>query len=435
VNVYQLIKAKRDGLALTREEIELLISGFTKGEIPDYQFAAFLMAVFLRGMTFQETTHLTMAMMNSGKVFDLSDLPGLKIDKHSTGGVGDTVSLILAPLVAACGVIVPMVSGRGLGHTGGTLDKLESIPGFRTDLSYREFRTSLKAIGCAMTGPTRELAPADKKIYALRDVTATVDSIPLIAASIMSKKLAEGIDGLVLDVKTGSGAFMPRRSDARKLAQTMIEIGTRMGRKMVAVITRIDQPLGRAVGNALEVIETLEALKGRGEPDLMEVTLELGIEMLVMAGCKSRPAAAQKLSTALSDGSALRCFRRLVSRQGGDQRVGDDYARLPAARYAVKARAPDSGFVQALDTLRIGMLAVRLGAGRARKEDKIDPAVGFWFRRKIGDRVLEGDVLADVRINNRKLGQEIARELAECYQVGRTRVKPPRLIIERLGGK
>jgi pyrimidine-nucleoside phosphorylase len=434
VNVYELIKAKRDGRALSPDEIEFLISGYTSGTIPEYQFSAFLMAVYFRGMTFKETTRLTMAMMNSGKVFNLSDIPGRKIDKHSTGGVGDKVSLILAPLVAACRVTVPMVSGRGLGHTGGTLDKLESIPGFRTNLSSGEFRRNLEQIGVAMMGQTGELAPADKKIYALRDVTATVDSIPLIAASIMSKKLAEGIDGLVLDVKTGRGAFMTRRKDARRLAETMIAIGRGTGKPVVALITGMDQPLGRAVGNAVEVIETIEALKGNWPQDLKEVTLELCARMLMMgrATAFTRQRARAELAHALRTGAALDRFRQMVKAQGGDDRVADDYSLLPAARHGLKAVAPRSGFVQGMDTQRIGMLSVRLGAGRARKEDTVDPAVGFWFRRKLGDRVRKGEVLADVLANNEKLGRETARELAECYEIGPRKVRPPRLIIDRI---
>ena len=341
MNVYELVKAKRDGRELTAEEIRHLVSGFSLGTIPDYQISAFLMAVFFRGMTFRETTALTMAMMNSGKVFDLSGIPGPKIDKHSTGGVGDKVSLVLAPLVAACGVKVPMVSGRGLGHTGGTLDKLEAIPGFRTDLSYSEFRRNLKRVGCAMIGQTRELAPADKKMYALRDVTATVDSIPLIAASIMSKKLAEGIDGLVLDVKTGNGAFMTRRADACELAQTMIAVGKGMGKKMVALITDMNQPLGRAVGNSLEVIEAIEALKGRGEPDLMDVTMTLAAEMLMMAKVATTPQRVCELvGHAIGSGSALKCFKEMMKAQGGDPWVVDDYSLLPIARHRFTLGTP-----------------------------------------------------------------------------------------------
>jgi pyrimidine-nucleoside phosphorylase len=433
-NVYELVKAKRDGRELTAEEIRQLVAGFSLGTIPDYQLAAFLMAVFFRGMTFRETTALTVAMMNSGKVFDLSDIPGPKIDKHSTGGVGDKVSLVLAPLAAVCGIKVPMVSGRGLGHTGGTLDKLEAIPGFRVGLSYSEFRRNLKRVGCAMMGQTRELAPADKKMYALRDVTATVDSISLIAASIMSKKLAEGIDGLVLDVKTGNGAFMTGRADARELAQTMIAVGKGMGRNVAALITDMNQPLGRAVGNSLEMIEAIEALKGRGEPDLMEVTVSLVAEMLMMGRVVTSPQQACDLvGRAIGGGSALERFRRMVKAQGGDPRVVDDYARLPMARHRFTLGAPGTGYIQSMDTRRIGVLAVELGAGRMKLGDRVDRGVGFWFRKKLRDRVERGDVVAEVLANDPKQGKRIARELGDCFSLGAKKPPANRLVVERVG--
>jgi pyrimidine-nucleoside phosphorylase len=436
MNVYELVKAKRDGRELARQEIEFLVSGFTLGAIPDYQFSAFLMAVYFRGMSFAETTALTMAMMNSGKVFDLSGIPGPKIDKHSTGGVGDKVSLVLAPLVAACGVKVPMVSGRGLGHTGGTLDKLEAIPGFRTDLSFAEFRQGLNRNGFAMMGQTKALAPADKKMYALRDVTATVDSIPLIAASIMSKKLAEGIDGLVLDVKTGNGAFMHDVSESRRLAETMSAIGKGMGRKVTALITDMNQPLGRAAGNSIEVIEAIEALKGNGEPDLMEVTLTLAAQMLLMSKVARTPQqVCDLMGRAIGSGAALERFRRMVKLQGGDPRVIDDYALLPTARLRFTLGAFRSGFVQQMDTLRIGMLAVELGAGRQKQDDTIDPAVGFWFRKKVGDRVLKGDVVAEVLANDPKPGKRIAAELGDCIKIGAQRPEPTRMILEIRAGE
>ena len=433
MTVYELIKAKRDGRELSRSEIESLVSCYVTGVIPDYQMSAFLMAVWFRGMTGDETVHLTQAIMNSGRVLDLSAVTGPKIDKHSTGGVGDKVSLALAPMVAACGVKVPMVSGRGLGHTGGTLDKLESIPGFRTNLTGREFRRNLQKVGCAMMGAGTELAPADRKLYALRDVTATVDSIPLIASSIMAKKMAEGIDALVLDVTTGNGAFMVRPSDARRLARTMIEIGATMGKRVTALVTDMSQPLGRAVGNALEVIESIELLKGHGEPDLTEVTFALGEEMLVLAEmAASHNVARAKLRSVVVDGSALGLFRKLIRFQGGDESVVDDYARLPTARCVLKCRAPESGFVQQMDTFRIGMLGVQLGAGRQRTEDRIDPAVGFWFRKKTGERVERGEVLVDVLANDRKLGRRIAGDVAACYRIGRSRSRRRKVIVERI---
>lgn len=434
MNVYELVKAKRDGRELARAEIDFLVSGFTRGAIPDYQFSSFLMAVYFRGMSLAETRALTMAMMNSGKVFDLSGIPGPKIDKHSTGGVGDKVSLVLAPLVAACGVKVPMVSGRGLGHTGGTLDKLEAIPGFRTDLSFTEFRQGLNRNGFAMMGQTKELAPADKKMYALRDVTATVDSIPLIAASIMSKKLAEGIDGLVLDVKTGNGAFMNDIARSRRLAETMIAIGKGMGKKVTALITDMNQPLGRTIGNSVEVIEAIEALKGNGEQDLMEVTLALAAQMLLMSKvARTTRQVCDLIWRAIDSGAALEHFRRMVKLQGGDARVIDDYARLPSAPLRFLPRAHRSGFVQKMDTFRIGMLAVELGAGRQKQDDRIDPAVGFRFRKKVGDRVQKGEVVAEVLANNPKLGRRIAGELGDCIKIGARRPGPTRMILGVLG--
>lgn len=434
VQVYELIRAKREGRALTRQEIEFLVSGLTRGTIPEYQFAAFLMAVFFRGMTFDETFYLTAAMMHSGRVFDLKGIPGRKVDKHSTGGVGDKVSLILAPLVAACGVCVPMVSGRGLGHTGGTLDKLESIPGFRTDLKYSEFRRVLKRVGCAIMGQTAELTPADKKIYALRDVTATVDSIPLIAASIMSKKLAEGIDALVLDVKCGQGAFMADIRSARQLARTMIAIGQRMNKPVAVLITSMDQPLGRMVGNALEMIEAIETLKGKGEPDVLAVVRALATEMLLLGSTvkMSRARAETRLRQALQSGAALNRFRQMIAAQGGDVRIIDDYTRLPTARYKLPVHARQNGFVQEIDTLRVGLLAVELGAGRATKEATIDPAVGFRFHCKVGDRVPKGQILADVFANEPRLGARIAQDLSSCFRLGPKQPAPPRLIRERI---
>ncbi|MFB0509558.1 MAG: thymidine phosphorylase [bacterium] len=429
MNTYEIIKKKRDGKALTKEEINFLINGYTKHNIKDYQLAAFLMAVCYRDMSFDETTNLTIAMMDSGKVFDLSAIPGIKVDKHSTGGVGDKVSLILAPLVACCGVVVPMVSGRGLGHTGGTLDKLESIPDFRTNLTYQEFVTNLKSIGLAMMGPTEELAPADRKIYALRDVTATVDSIPLIAASIMSKKLAEGIDGLVLDVKTGSGAFMPELSLAKKLAKIMIELGKRMNKKVTAFITDMSQPLGRTVGNALEVIEAIEALKGKGEKDLMEVVLTLGEAMLLMGKKANTKNKARKLlQQSIDQRNALEKFRQLVRLQGGDERVIDDYSLLATAQYQIEIKSSKAGYVAKIDTQKIGMLAVELGAGRKKLEDRIDPAVGFIVNKKIGDLVRVGDILALVLANDIDLARDIALKFSGCYSFRKNRVFKPKLI-------
>lgn len=433
MTAYEIIKKKRDGKTLSREEINFLVCGYTNDEIPDYQFASFLMAVYFQGMNFEETTTLTFAMMNSGKVFDLSAIPGIKIDKHSTGGVGDKVSLILAPLVAACGVIVPMVSGRGLGHTGGTLDKLESIPGFRTNLSYDEFVSNLKHIGIAMIGQTKELAPSDKKIYALRDVTATVDSIPLISASIMAKKLAEGIDGLVLDVKTGSGAFMTKLSEAKKLAQTMIAIGKRMNKKVSALITDMNQPLGKAVGNALEVIESIEAFKGKGEKDLMEIVFVLAEEMLLMSQpAKTKTQVRKLLKQAIENGKALNKFRALIRLQGGNEKVIDDYSLLPKAKYQIEVKSSKSGYIAEIDTQRIGMLAIELGAGRKRIDDIIDPSVGFIINKKIGASVKTNDILASVLANDKGLAEEIANKLRDCYSFSKNKTREPKLVITKI---
>src|SRR4051812_13015896 len=338
-----IILSKRDGRSLTRDEICFFVDGVTSGSLPDYQASALLMAILLRGMTPEETAWLTDAMVHSGVRVDLADIPGVKVDKHSTGGVGDKTSLILAPLAAACGVPVPMMSGRGLGHTGGTLDKLEAIPGFRVDLSLDEMKAALARVGCAMIGQTSEIAPADKKLYALRDVTGTVESIPLISASIMSKKIAEGIDALVLDVKTGSGAFMKTAADSRRLAEMLVAIGNASGVKTEAVITEMEAPLGFAVGNALEVIECLDILKGKERGDLVDVSIELIVRMLLLAGVASdRDDAARQVRDAISSGRALERFRQMIEGQGGDPRVVDDYSRMPAApaRHAVAAYRP-----------------------------------------------------------------------------------------------
>ncbi|MBU1355740.1 MAG: thymidine phosphorylase [Candidatus Edwardsbacteria bacterium] len=429
---YEIIYKKRNGGELTPGEIKWFISGYTAGDIPDYQAAALLMAIFLKGMTAPETTELAMAMMNSGRVFDLSDIPGIKVDKHSTGGVGDKVSIILAPIVAAAGVPVPMVSGRGLGHTGGTLDKLESIPGFRTNLSYEEFRHTLARIGLAMMGQTPDLAPADKKLYALRDVTATVDCIPLIAASIMSKKLAEGADGLVLDVKTGSGAFMQKQEDALALTKTMTAIGQGMGKKMKSLITDMNQPLGRTVGNALEIEECVDCLKGSGPGDLMEVTYALGAEMLVMGERATDVESGRRiLQQVVTSGQGLEKFREMVSAHGGNVKVADDYKNiLPQAKHGVEAKADKSGYIYSMDNREVGLAGVFLGCGRLKMEDIIDPAVGFIFERKIGDAVKPGDTIVKVLCNDEQKGREAARRLVNCINISEAKPEAVKLIKE-----
>jgi pyrimidine-nucleoside phosphorylase len=392
VRAVDIIMKKRDGGVLDRAAISAFVNGVTWGSWPDYQASALLMAILLRGMTPEETTALTTAMVDSGIRVDLRQIPGIKVDKHSTGGVGDKTSLILAPLVASCGVPVPMMSGRGLGHTGGTLDKLESIPGFRVGLSLEEMQRALARVGCAMIGQTRDVAPADKTLYALRDVTGTVESIPLISASIMSKKIAEGIDALVLDVKTGSGAFMKTEADSRRLAESLVAIGNASGVKTEAIITAMETPLGDAVGNALEVIECVEVLKGRGPADLIEVSLELAARMLMCGGVAAdRDAAFAMSQKAIASGAALERFTRIIEEQGGDPRVVDDYARMPSVAERVSIRAPRTGFLVRVDAELVGRASVALGAGRDRVEDVVDPAVGIVVRCKPGTEVTKGD--------------------------------------------
>jgi pyrimidine-nucleoside phosphorylase len=392
-----IIIKKRDGGALKRDEIAHFVHGVTTGSLPDYQASALLMAILLRGMTAEETAWLTESMVDSGVRVDLRGVPGIKVDKHSTGGVGDKTSLVLAPLAAACGVRVPMMSGRGLGHTGGTLDKLESMPGFRVNLSLEEMQTALLTVGCAMLGQTAQIAPADKKLYALRDVTGTVESIPLISASIMSKKIAEGIDALVLDVKAGRGAFMKTEADARRLAESLVSIGNASGIRTEAVITAMDAPLGRAVGNALEVIECIEVLKGSGPPDLIEVSVELTARMLVVGGVAAdRPDADRQVQRAIDSGAGLERFRRMVEHQGADPRLVDDYSRLPSAPLRHLVTATRAGYVSGVDAEMVGRASVALGAGRNRMDDPVDPAVGVLLLAKPGDAIAKGDPVFEI---------------------------------------
>ena len=392
-----IIIKKRDGSALSHEEISFFVAGVTDGTWPEYQASSLLMAIVLRGMTPQETAWLTDAMVKSGIRVDLSSIPGIKVDKHSTGGVGDKTSLILAPIVAACGLPVPMMSGRGLGHTGGTLDKLESIPGFSVRLSLEDMLRALEKTGCAMLGQTDQIAPADKTLYALRDVTGTVESIPLISASIMSKKIAEGIDALVLDVKTGSGAFMKTEADSRRLAESLVAIGNASGVKTEAIITDMDAPLGRAVGNANEVIECIEAMQGRGPADLMEVTMALTGRLLMLGKVASTPAEAARLAQKTIDsGSALDRFRRIIEVQGGDPRVVDDVSRLPHVNEHRAVKVTRSGYVVRMDAELVGRASVALGAGRDRVADPVDPAVGIMVNARPGDKISAGDALLDV---------------------------------------
>jgi pyrimidine-nucleoside phosphorylase len=428
----EIIKKKRDGSPLTREEIDFSIQGYTDGTIPDYQMAALLMAIVLKGMSEEETLFFTKAMLHSGKSFDLSHIPGKKVDKHSTGGVGDKVSLILAPLVASCGVLVPMVSGRGLGHTGGTLDKLESIPGFRTNLTYREFSDTMESIGVAMMGQTSQIAPADKKMYSLRDVTGTVESIPLITASILSKKLAEGIDGLVLDVKCGTGAFMKEVNDAEALARTMKEVVRGFGKKYMSLITNMDQPLGRNVGNSVEVIESIECLKGRGTQDLMEVTYALAREMLLLGEIVEDSDAAQRiLEGTIGSGKALELFSKMVEKQGGDPRVVDDYSILPLAKNTEEIKADHPGYITNIDAYEVGLVTLALGGGRRTKEDSIDPGVGLVLKRRSGAWVEKGEVIAKVYFTN-SFADDIRKRFVSAITIEETPVEIPSMIIGKI---
>jgi pyrimidine-nucleoside phosphorylase len=425
-----IIASKRDGRTLTREQIRYFVDGVTAGTLPDYQASALLMAILLRGMTAEETAWLTDAMVHSGVRVDLRDIPGVKVDKHSTGGVGDKTSLILAPLAAACGVPVPMMSGRGLGHTGGTLDKLEAIPGFRVNLSLEEMRAALRRVGCAMIGQTAEIAPADKKLYALRDVTATVESIPLISASIMSKKIAEGIDALVLDVKTGSGAFMKTEADSRRLAESLVSIGNASGVKTEAIITAMDAPLGCAVGNALEVIECLEVLKGRGPKDLIDVSVELTARMLVLGKVADDIAAAdEQARRAIASGAGLERFRRIIEIQGGDPKVVDDYRRLPHVADRHLVAASRDGYVAAIDAELVGRASVALGAGRDRVEDPVDPAVGIIVITKPGDAVRRGDGLLELHYRDGVRLEAAIRLTSQAVTIGDGPPAPSRLIV------
>jgi pyrimidine-nucleoside phosphorylase len=429
----EIIAAKRDGERGHGSDVARVVDGLMTGELADYQMAAWLMAVFFRGLDDEETTALTDAMLRSGRVLDLSAIPGIKVDKHSTGGVGDKVSIALAPLVATCGVPVPMVSGRGLGHTGGTLDKLEAIPGFRTELPADEFVRIVRDVGCCMIGQTAEIAPADKRIYALRDVTATVECIPLIVASILSKKLAEGIDGLVLDVKVGRGAFMKDEAAARALAQALVRVGTRAGKHVVALLTDMDAPLGTAVGNALETREAFEVLAGGGPADLVECTMQLGAEMLLMGGrATDETEGRARLGEALASGSAIRTAERMIEAQGGDPRVVTDGSRLDVAPEEIVIGSPGDGFVLQADALAIGLAAVAMGAGRTRADQAVDPGVGILVLKKPGARVTRGEPLARLRVRSSAQAQAIAERVRGAFVVGDVPRPPRPLLLHRV---
>ena len=428
-----IIRRKRDGLELSSGEIQTFVAAAARGQWPDYQLSALLMAICCRGMTAEETATLTRCMADSGTRVDLSDLAGVKVDKHSTGGVGDKTSLILAPLAAACGVIVPMMSGRGLGHTGGTLDKLEAIPGYRVQLTLSEFRQVLEAVGMAMIGQTADLAPADRKLYALRDATATVESIPLITASILSKKLAEGISGLVIDVKCGSGAFMKTVEDARQLARSLIRVGTANGLTIEALITAMDSPLGEAVGNSVEVIEAIEVLKGRGPRDVSDLSIRLAAIMVRLAGlARDDHLAEQKVRAALDSGAGLERFRRSIAAQGGDPRVIEDYSRLPLAPHRHAIFAPRPGTVSEVRAETIGIGATVLGAGRERAEDAVDPGVAIQVRVRPGQRVQHGETLLELHYHSEQRLQAALPLLESAVRIDDAPPPPQPLILEML---
>jgi pyrimidine-nucleoside phosphorylase len=430
-----LIRHKRDGGALDRADIDAFVTAVTNESLPDYQTAALLMAICIRGMTAEETAALTDAMVRSGVRVSYPELQGVPVDKHSTGGVGDKTSLILAPLAAACGAVVPMMSGRGLGHTGGTLDKLEAIPGFRTGLSLEELKRAVGTIGCAMIGQTSEIAPADRRLYALRDVTGTVESIPLISASIMSKKIAEGIGGLVLDVKTGDGAFMKTEERSRALADSLVAIGEASGVRTEALITRMDAPLGRAVGNANEVIESIETLKGRGPRDLEDLSVVLAARMLVVGGIERDDRSAEsRVRQALASGAGVEMFRKVIAHQGGDPLVLDDYSRLPSAPDRTDVTAPRAGYVSALRAELIGRAAVALGAGRSRLEDVVDAGVGITVVARPGVRVAAGEPILSVHHRARVGLDEALALLSRAVDVSDESPSEAPIVVARIAG-
>lgn len=434
MNMNDIILKKRDGGELTQAEIKYFVSGYTEGEIPDYQASALLMAIYFQKMTREETFELTNAMRFSGDTIDLHEIGGIKVDKHSTGGVGDKTTLIVAPLAAACGIPVAKMSGRGLGFTGGTVDKMESIPGFQTAMESADFLKQVNDIGIAVIGQTAHITPADKKIYALRDVTGTVENLSLIASSIMSKKLAAGSDAIVLDVKCGNGAFMEKQEDAEALGRMMCDIGTAAGKKTVAVITDMSQPLGMAVGNSLEVIEAIETLKGNGPADITELSLKLAGVMIYLGGRVKTPAEGQIMAQqALHSGAALERFRKFIARQGGNPAVVDDYSLFPAASVEKNIVAEEGGFITAIHAKSIGLASQHTGAGRATKEDAVDLSAGILLHKKVGDKVNRGDVLATIYGNDKNKVLAAQKEAAGAFIVEREKSKPTDLIKEIIG--
>ena len=444
MNAVDIINKKRLGGTLTEDEIEFMVMGFTEGEIPDYQMSSLLMAICLKGMTKEETVQLTRIMRDSGETVDLTKIEGIKVDKHSTGGVGDKTTLIVAPIAASCGVPIAKMSGRGLGFTGGTVDKMESIPGFVTSMERENFIRSVNDIGIAVIGQTGHIAPADKKMYALRDVTGTTESIALITSSIMSKKLAAGADAIVLDVKCGSGAFMKVYEDARELAQWMVDIGTASGKRMTAVISDMNQPLGNAVGNALEVREAIDVLKGSGPADITELSIRLAAEMIRLGGRAEgnsapgsenadREAAEKMARNAIESGKALEKFRQFVANQGGNSDITEDETIFPQAEYAIEVMAEEAGYVIGLDALQIGLASQHAGAGREKKEDEIDMAAGILLEKKPGDEVRTGEVLCTVYGNDKAKAEAGARQALAAYSLGPQRPELPALIKEVIG--
>jgi pyrimidine-nucleoside phosphorylase len=429
-----LIQRKRDGEELSPEEIEFLVDGYTRGDIPDYQMSSFLMAVYYSGMSDREVGRLTECMLRSGDTVDLSSIPGVKVDKHSTGGVGDKTSFIVAPLAAAAGVVVPMMSGRALGHTGGTLDKLESIPGFRTDLTAQEFEKQLRELGLCFIGQTDRLAPADRKLYALRDVTGTVESIPLISSSIMSKKLAEGVDALILDVKVGNGAFMKKQVDARRLAQTMVAIGRPLDKKVRALITDMNQPLGFAVGNALEIMEASQTLQNAGPDDLTKLSLELTAHMIHLGKKAATLDEARRMAEKhLVDGSGYRKFKQVVAAQGGNAQALDKFELLPNATGMREITSPRAGYVTSIDAEDIGTASNIIGAGREKKEDSIDPAVGIILEVKVGEKVDAGSVLCRLYYTREDRVEEAAEMVEDAFRISGQKPEERNLILEVVG--
>lgn len=432
LRMYDIIQKKRDGLELSEEEISVLIREYTKKNIPDYQMSAFLMAVYFRGMTAAETTALTMAMASSGDTIDLSRIKGVKVDKHSTGGVGDKTTLIVGPMVAACGVSVAKMSGKGLGHTGGTIDKLESIPGLKTTLSSDAFFDIVQRVGICVAGQSGDLAPADKMLYALRDVTATVDSIPLIAASIMSKKLAAGSDKILLDIKTGSGAFMKNTEDAIELAKIMVDIGERAGKQTVAIVTDMNAPLGHCIGNSLEIIECIQALSGSGSDELMEVCVELAVNMLQLAGIGSESECRKRIDTVLANGAALKKLREMIEAQGGSFNLISDIASLPSGKFNVEITSKRGGYITSMDTEGIGIACSILGAGRQTKDDVIDYGAGIILRKKLGEEVQKNETLAVLYSSDTQRLMQAERKFMASLTFSNKPVKPRKMIIAKI---